>query len=130
MAATDISVIDSWFDRLEIQLRINKIQPENLYNFDETGFRIGQGKREKVITAYPDDAIHIPSDSSRISVTVVECIAAKGWVMPPFIIFPVLWAECRIHLHARYTKNSLRERKEENKRKVRSAIMIRDGTNY
>ena len=88
LAATDISVIDSWFDRLEIQLRINKIQPENLYNFDETGFRIGQGKREKVITAYPDDAIHIPSDSSRISVTVVECIAAKGWVMPPFIIFP------------------------------------------
>ena len=42
----------------------------------------------------------------------------------------MLWAECRIHLYARYTKNSLRERKEENKRKVRSAIMIRDGTNY
>jgi hypothetical protein len=68
------------------------IQPRDIYNMDETGFRIGQGKRvEGVYTKYPQrapSASSIDSASQRKLVTSVECIFQDGWVLPPLIIMP------------------------------------------
>jgi hypothetical protein len=68
------------------------IQPRDIYNMDETGFRIGQGKRvEGVYTKYPQrapSASSIDSVSQRKLVTSVECISQDGWVLPPLIIMP------------------------------------------
>jgi hypothetical protein len=83
----DIGVVQTWFDRLEIQLKQYKISPSNLYNMDETGFRIGQGKQEAVVTAYSETNTRIGSASIRESITIVECIAADGFVLFPMIIF-------------------------------------------
>jgi hypothetical protein len=41
----------TWYDRLQITIKTYGIIKKNLYNFDETGFRIGQGKTEKVVSA-------------------------------------------------------------------------------
>lgn len=41
LAAEDIGIIETWYDWLKIQLELHNITPDNLYNFDETGFRIG-----------------------------------------------------------------------------------------
>jgi hypothetical protein len=83
----DIDAIKVWFARLDVLIHEYDIQPSNLYNFDETGFRIGQGKGEKVITAYPDRASRIGSAFNWESITVIECVAASGVVIPPAVIF-------------------------------------------
>jgi hypothetical protein len=65
------------------------IQPRDIYNMDETSFRIFQGKRvEGVFTRYPGLAPSIDSASQRQLVTSVECISQDGWVLPPLIILP------------------------------------------
>ena len=48
--AQDLGVLQTWFDRLKIQLDTKKITYTNIWNFDETGFRVGQGKKETVVT--------------------------------------------------------------------------------
>jgi hypothetical protein len=54
---------------------------------DESGFHIGQGKKEAVITAYPEINTQIASASTRELLTVIKCVAANGFVMSPMIIF-------------------------------------------
>ncbi|EED20339.1 conserved hypothetical protein [Talaromyces stipitatus ATCC 10500] len=51
-----------------------------------TGFIVGQGKNESVVTKYPKTAKRVSSLSSRESLTVVESINAEGRVIPPLII--------------------------------------------
>jgi hypothetical protein len=46
--AEDLGQIQHWYDILEGF--IAQIPPRNIYNFDETGFQIGQGKSQKVVT--------------------------------------------------------------------------------
>ena len=58
----------------------------NIYNMDETGFQIGQGKIEKVITAFPEANTQIGSAMSRKLVTVIECISAEGKPINPFLV--------------------------------------------
>jgi len=40
-----------WYERLQTTLQTYGITPKNLYNFDETGFRIGEGKAQNVVSA-------------------------------------------------------------------------------
>ncbi|EED20088.1 conserved hypothetical protein [Talaromyces stipitatus ATCC 10500] len=75
--AQDFGVLQTWFDRLKIEIDTYKITPSNIFNFDETGFRLGQGKREAVITAYERNEV-IDSAGSRESITIIECINVLG----------------------------------------------------
>jgi hypothetical protein len=86
LISEDIGVIQTWFDRLQIVLDTYKITPSNIWNFDETGFRIGQGKDEAVVTAYARSNTRLGSASNRESVTIMECISAAGSVISPLII--------------------------------------------
>uniref|UniRef100_A0A093XPI5 Pogo transposable element with ZNF domain n=1 Tax=Talaromyces marneffei PM1 TaxID=1077442 RepID=A0A093XPI5_TALMA len=85
--AEDPAVIQTWFDRLEIAIQNYKITPSNIWNFDESGFQIGQGGDEEVITRYPDALREIPSSSSRELVSTIEGISATGNKIPPMLIF-------------------------------------------
>jgi hypothetical protein len=62
------------------------IRPQNMWNFDETGFIVGKGKPEAVVTAYPKASKSVSSLSSRESITVVETINAEGEIIPPLLI--------------------------------------------
>jgi hypothetical protein len=84
--AEDLGVLQTWFDRLQIQLDTKKITPSNIWNFDETGFRVGQGKKETVVTRFGRSRTRIASASSRESLTLIECVSASGKVIPPLII--------------------------------------------
>ena len=47
---------------------------------DETGFQLGQGLNQSVVTVYKNKR----SPTARgENITGVECIAADGWVMTP-----------------------------------------------
>ena len=74
----------SWYDRLQITLKTYGITPKNLYNFDETGFRIGEGKTTNVVSARGNT--HNSTGGQGESLTGIECVSADGWVLPPWFL--------------------------------------------
>jgi hypothetical protein len=64
------------------------IQPEDIYNFDETGFAMGLISAQKVVIRgeyYGPRSILQPGN--REWVTAIEAICAHGYSLPPRIIF-------------------------------------------
>lgn len=86
MEAENPGEISQWFDRLKQIIDCYQVQRQNIYNFDESGFQLGQGKDQKVVTAHRKRARHIGTGGHGETVTAIECIAADGWVMSPYII--------------------------------------------
>ena len=99
--AEDISILQAWYDRLEPI--VNSIPPSNIYNFDETGFGLGQGKPQKVITRN-QQRMRIPSSERGELLTGIECVAADGWVMEPYFVAPGV-----VHLERWYNGGTLSE---------------------
>ncbi|OQE21135.1 hypothetical protein PENSTE_c012G07455 [Penicillium steckii] len=48
MSNEDIGILTAWYERLEPLLK--RIPPKHIYNFDETGFALGQGRSQNVIS--------------------------------------------------------------------------------
>ena len=46
--------IIEWFHKLGGEIEALKVGPSNIYNVDETGFQLGQGQSQKVVTEFPD----------------------------------------------------------------------------
>ncbi|EED14400.1 conserved hypothetical protein [Talaromyces stipitatus ATCC 10500] len=78
--------VEQWFIDLKFMIKHLKIQPRNLWKFDETEFIVGQGKDEAVVTAFPKTSKRVSSLSSRESITVVEGVSAEGKIIPPLLI--------------------------------------------
>lgn len=79
------------------------IPPQDQYNFDETGFRIGVGGSQWIITMEVGKKHHtIGSDSNRDYVTSVETISGNGEALPPLLIVQGV-----NHLHQWYTNTEL-----------------------
>jgi hypothetical protein len=84
----DSRVIKPWFDLVRRTIDENGIQPEDIYNFDETGFAMGLIATAKVITRaeyYGRRSVLQPGN--REWVTSIECVNSTGFVLPPCIIF-------------------------------------------
>jgi DDE superfamily endonuclease/Tc5 transposase-like DNA-binding protein/Psq-like protein len=84
----DPRVIKPWFDLVRRTIDENGIQPEDIYNFDETGFAMGLIATAKVITRaeyYGRRSVLQPGN--REWVTSIECVNSTGFVLPPCIIF-------------------------------------------
>jgi hypothetical protein len=84
----DPRIIREWFKYVEDTITQYGILPEDIYNFDETGFAMGLVSTAKVVTRaeyYGRRSVIQPGN--REWVTTVEAINACGWVLPPMIIF-------------------------------------------
>jgi len=84
----DRMVLSDWFRLVKQTIDQNGIQPDDIYNFDETGFAMGLISAQKVVTRsdlYGRQAILQPRN--REWVTVVEAISAASFALPPTIIF-------------------------------------------
>lgn len=64
------------------------IQPEDTWNMDESGFRIGVGRGHTVITLIPKGALRIVDPGVRDLISDVEAISAGGCSIPPMLIVP------------------------------------------
>ena len=53
---------------------------------DETGFRIGVGKNQWIVTVDPSRQSYLASSNNRDYITVVEVIQGLGEVLPPMVI--------------------------------------------
>jgi hypothetical protein len=69
---------------------------------DETGFQIGCGGNQWIITMEWDKHQNSPSESSRDYATLAECISADGEVVPPMLVIQGI-----NHLHQWYTLSEL-----------------------
>ena len=63
------------------------IQDEDIYNFDETGFMMGQIASTMVVTgANRNGRRKKVQPGSRECVTVIQGVCSDGWCAPPFIV--------------------------------------------
>jgi hypothetical protein len=84
----DIKIIREHFDRVRDTIQEYGILPEDIYNFDETGFAMGLCATAKVITG--SDRYSRPyllQPGNREWVTAIESVNAMGWALPSYIIF-------------------------------------------
>ncbi|EED22675.1 conserved hypothetical protein [Talaromyces stipitatus ATCC 10500] len=84
----DPKLIQEYFDRVREVISKYGILPEDIYNFDETGFAMGLCATAKVITGsdrYARPKLLQPGN--REWVTAIEAINSTGWALPSYIIF-------------------------------------------
>lgn len=86
-----------WFNNLRTLFEKHKFLPHEIFNWDETGYQIGQGKRQKVFT--PSVHYTNPTGGQKESITGIEYVPADGWVM-------LLWflPKGTTHIEEWYTK--------------------------
>jgi hypothetical protein len=90
--------INAWFRLVEETIQKYGIVPEDIYNFDETGFAMGIAATSRVVTS--SDQRNRPNQvqpGNREWVTAIEAINATGWALPPMIIF-----KGKLHLSSWY----------------------------
>jgi hypothetical protein len=84
----DPTIIRDWFSLVQKTILQYGIGPDDIYNFDETGFTMGLIATAKVVTRreyYGRRALLQPGN--REWVTAIECINSSGWALPPCVIF-------------------------------------------
>ena len=84
----DPKIIMEWFNCVQHAIFQYGINPDDIYNFDETGFAMGLTATAKVITRaeyYGRRSLLQPGN--REWVTAIECTNASGWALPPCVIF-------------------------------------------
>lgn len=86
-----------WFNNLRTLFEKHKFLPHEIFNWDETGYQIGQGKRQKVLA--PSVHYTNPTGGQKESITGIEYVSADGWVM-------LLWflPKGTTHIEEWYTK--------------------------
>jgi hypothetical protein len=89
-AAEDPVVLGAWFEEFAQVVAQNDIEVEDIYNYDETGIRLGVGKKKWVITKASSSSstvkIRAGTTTSRESSTICETISADGHFLPPLVI--------------------------------------------
>ena len=84
----DPDVISAWFARYKSLCEEKGIQKANTYNFEQTGFRVGVGKDQWIVTLDPQHPYYLGSSTSRELVTCCQVISGDGYVLPPMVILP------------------------------------------
>jgi len=84
----DPETIQNWFTLVQNMINFHSITPYDIYNFDETGFRMGQSGQSIVVTSSErkQRPKTLGSDTTEW-VTVTQGVNAQGWSLPPYLIF-------------------------------------------
>jgi hypothetical protein len=78
--------LKDWFQLLQDTITDLGINSDDIWNFDETGFRIGVGRDQLVITKQQRQ-LYLEHPTNRESVTAIEAVSAGGAHIPLFLIF-------------------------------------------
>lgn len=77
--------VAQYFQKLQEVYTQEGIPPEDIWNMDETGFRIGVGKNQLIVTKRKR-AHYFSLPENRESATAIEAISAGGHYIPAFLI--------------------------------------------
>ena len=86
VAANSVEVYKAYFNEFKAVVYKYGIIQGDVYNIDETGFRIGVGGSQWIITIDYQKAYLSPLELNRDYITLVETILANGEVLPPLLI--------------------------------------------
>jgi hypothetical protein len=99
----DPEVISLWFKLVEETIAKYGVHPDDVHNFDETGFQMGVASSSKVVTGSERRTRpELVQPGDREWVTVIQSICADGSYTPPFIIY-----KGRVHISAWYEEASI-----------------------
>jgi hypothetical protein len=82
----DRQVAREWFDSYQETIAQYGITTDDIWNFDETGFNIGVGRDQWIITREPKRQISGGFSTNREYATVIEAISATGATIAPVVI--------------------------------------------
>ncbi|BCS24404.1 uncharacterized protein APUU_40848A [Aspergillus puulaauensis] len=84
----DPKVIMDWFNTYKTICNDKGILPDDIYNFDETGFAMGLIATARVVARRDmPGKPYLIQPGNREWVTIIECINTRGWAIPSTIIF-------------------------------------------
>lgn len=75
-----------WYHRFDGVCKEIGVAHSDTYNMDETGFRVGVGKSQWVITEEWNRPLFQTDADNRDYITSVECISGTGYTLPPMLI--------------------------------------------
>ncbi|ODA78131.1 hypothetical protein RJ55_06735 [Drechmeria coniospora] len=84
-ASENVEMLNQYFQKLQAVIEANGVVPEDIWNMDETGFQIGVGKDQLVVTRRRR-AQYFGLPTNRESATAIEAVSAGGKVVPLFLI--------------------------------------------
>jgi hypothetical protein len=82
----DVDTIRTWYEGFHNLVVQYGVDAADIWNFDETGFRIGIGKDQWILTFHPFKRHFLAAPDNRESLTLIEAVSGAGSVIPPFII--------------------------------------------
>ena len=84
----DPKLISLWFKLVGDTIAKYGVTEEDIFNFDETGFQTGIISTSKMITTSGRKGRpRTKQPGNRTWVTAIEAVDARGWAIPPFIVF-------------------------------------------
>ncbi|KAI4466405.1 hypothetical protein MML48_3g00013778 [Holotrichia oblita] len=82
IAQDHFNKLESVLDKLDI-----KQSPERIFNIDEKGCRLTLHHNQSVLAAKGSRRVHLICNEHAENCTVVACVSALGYAIPPMIIF-------------------------------------------
>jgi hypothetical protein len=82
----DPKAIEKFFEQIAYFNRTFYIQPGDIWNLDETGFRVSIGGSQWIVTFSPQATKYLASGEDRESITSVNAISATSNVIPPILL--------------------------------------------
>ena len=84
---TSRPILEKWFADVKSIIDEFNIQPQDIYNMDETGFSIGSIKATRVIIDRTQNIRYSAYPGRQEWVSAIECISMDGTALPPLVIF-------------------------------------------
>ena len=85
--ATNYETASKWFNLYQTIKALYDIDDEDTYNMDEKGCMRGIGENVKVLVPRSEAEVFSIQPGNREWVSIIECIGATGYILPPFFIF-------------------------------------------
>ena len=84
----DVELLQTHFDRFRAVCRDRGIKICDMYNMDETGWRIGIGRGYVMITMKPRKKLILTNPSNRDYISSIECVSASNddFALPSYLI--------------------------------------------
>lgn len=79
-------IINNFFQILKDN-NIDKIEPNNLWNVDETGFSCDPGKKKILCRKISKNPVLLIGNNEKAHYTVACCCSADGTHLPPFVVY-------------------------------------------
>jgi len=84
--ANNVDDLANYFTKLEVAIAKYGIVLEDLWNMDETGFRVGCDRSRMVVTLDTKKVLKIADLDNRDYITFVEAISSTGETISPLLI--------------------------------------------